>query len=81
VHAPDYRRKNVWHDSVMPALDTWLQAARADAERQGHGEALPILEALALAATALRRANWNADATGASPGRAAERQPSPPSTT
>jgi hypothetical protein len=51
----------------MPAIDIWLQIARADVVRQGHVDALPVLDALAQAAAALRRADWNADASGQPP--------------
>ena len=47
-------------------VDTWLQAAVADAERRGLPELKPILEALARATKALRAADFNdrADASG-----------------
>jgi len=47
-------------------IDTWLQAAVADAERRGLPELKPILEALARATKALRAADFNdrADASG-----------------
>jgi hypothetical protein len=46
-------------------IDTWLQAAVADAERRGLPELKPILEALARSTAALRAADFNDDASGA----------------
>jgi hypothetical protein len=43
---------------------TWLDAAILDAERRGLPELKPLLEALAKATSALRAADWNADASG-----------------
>jgi len=40
-------------------IESWLQAAIADAERRGLPELKPVLEALARATTALRAANFN----------------------
>ena len=45
-------------------VDSWLQAAIADAARRGLPELKPLLEALARATTLLRDADWNEDATG-----------------
>ena len=45
-------------------VDSWLQAAIADAERRGLPELKPLLEALARATTLLRGADWNEDAAG-----------------
>jgi hypothetical protein len=45
-------------------IESWLQAAIADAERRGLPELKPILEALARATRALRAADFNDDATG-----------------
>ena len=45
-------------------IDSWLQAAIADAERRGLPELKPILEALAKSTTALRAADFNDDASG-----------------
>jgi hypothetical protein len=45
-------------------VKAWLDAAIHDAERRGLPELKPLLEALAKATSALRTAEWNADATG-----------------
>ena len=45
-------------------IESWLQAAIADAERRGLPELKPILEALARATKALRAADFNDDASG-----------------
>jgi hypothetical protein len=45
-------------------IKTWLEAAIHDAERRGLSELKPMLEALAKATSALRTADWNADASG-----------------
>ena len=45
-------------------IESWLQAAIADAERRGLPELKPILETLARATTALRAADFNDDASG-----------------
>ena len=45
-------------------VQTWLDAAIHDAEHRGLGELKPLLEALARATSALRAAEWNADASG-----------------
>lgn len=46
-------------------VKAWLEMAIHDAERRGLPELKPLLEALAKATSALRTAEWNADATGA----------------
>lgn len=43
----------------------WLASASADADRRKLPELKPLLEALAKATDALRRADWNDDARGA----------------
>jgi len=43
-------------------VESWLQAAIADAERRGLPALKPLLEALARATTALRAADFNDDA-------------------
>ena len=43
-------------------LDSWLEAAKADADRRGLPELKPILETLARATAALRAADFNVDA-------------------
>jgi hypothetical protein len=43
-------------------IESWLQAAIADAERRGLPELKPVLETLARATTALRAANFNSHA-------------------
>jgi hypothetical protein len=40
-------------------IESWLQAAIADAERRGLPELKPVLETLARATTALRAAGFN----------------------
>ena len=45
-------------------LESWLQAAIADAERRGLPELKPLLETLARASTALRIADFNDHADG-----------------
>lgn len=52
-------------------LDDWLRAALADAERRGLAELQPMLDTLARATRALRRADWNDDPTGRSDGPSA----------
>lgn len=42
----------------------WLAHAMQDADRRGLPALGPLLEALARATSALRNADWNADATG-----------------
>jgi hypothetical protein len=48
-------------------IESWLQAAIADAGQRGLPELKPILEALARATTALRAAGFNDDASGRQP--------------
>ena len=45
-------------------IKAWLEAAVHDAERRGLIELKPMLEMLARATSALRAAEWNADASG-----------------
>jgi hypothetical protein len=45
-------------------IESWLQAAIADAERRGLPELKPLLETLARATTALRASKFNDDASG-----------------
>ena len=45
-------------------VDSWLQAAIADAERRALPDLKPLLEALAGATRLLRDADWNDDAAG-----------------
>ena len=45
-------------------IESWLQAAIADAERRGLPELKPLLEALARSTKALRAADFNDDASG-----------------
>ena len=45
-------------------IKAWLEAAVHDAERRGLIELKPMLEVLARATSALRTAEWNADASG-----------------
>lgn len=53
-------------------IKTWLDTAIQDAERRGLSPLRPLLETLARATSALRTADWNADASGASEMAAAE---------
>jgi hypothetical protein len=53
-------------------IKTWLDNAIQDAERRGLPALRPMLEALARATSALRTADWNADASGI-----ADRTPTP----
>jgi hypothetical protein len=46
-------------------IEAWLRAAIADAEERGVPELRPLLEGLAQATRALRRADFNDDARGA----------------
>ena len=48
----------------MPTIEAWLQSAADDVMRASKPDVRPVLEALAQAAQALRKANWNADASG-----------------
>ena len=45
-------------------IESWLQAAIADAERRGLPELKPLLETLARATMALRAADFNDNASG-----------------
>ena len=50
---------------IEMTIDAWLEMATRDAERRGLSELKPMLEMLARATSALRAADWNADASGA----------------
>ena len=52
----------------------WLDQAAHDAERRGLAALRPLLESLAQATSALRTADWNADASGESHDGDADRQ-------
>ena len=54
-------------------VDSWLQAALADAERRGLPDLKPLLETLARATAVLRGADWNDDAAGRPEGRPVQR--------
>jgi hypothetical protein len=45
-------------------IESWLQAAIADAEKRGLPELKPILEALARSTQVLRAADFNDEASG-----------------
>jgi hypothetical protein len=45
-------------------IKVWLDFAVLDAERRGLPALRPLLESLAQATSALRTADWNADAAG-----------------
>jgi hypothetical protein len=47
-------------------IKSWLENAVQDADRRGLPSLRPLLETLARATSALRSADWNADATGES---------------
>ncbi len=47
----------------MPTIEAWLQGAIDDVVRSSLPSVRPVLEALGQAAAALRRADWNADAS------------------
>jgi hypothetical protein len=47
----------------MPTIEAWLQSAVDDVTRSTQSGVRPVLEALAQACAALRRADWNADAS------------------
>jgi hypothetical protein len=53
------------HQDIV-TIKVWLDSAVQDAERRGLPALRPLLESLAQAASALRTADWNADATGES---------------
>lgn len=53
-------------------IESWLDAALADANRRGLPGLKPLLESLARATAALRGADWNDDAAGASEAQPAE---------
>ena len=60
-------------------IKSWLEMATHDAERRGLPELKPLLEALANATSALRTADWNADATGDPGSNPESRIPNPES--
>ena len=47
----------------MPTIEAWLQGAIDDVMRSSQLGVRPVLETLGQAAAALRRADWNADAS------------------
>jgi|1185.fasta_scaffold2037004_2 hypothetical protein len=59
-------------------IDSWRQAAIADAAKHGLPELKPILETLAKATTALRAADFNDDASGSDQSSAVSRPPTSP---
>jgi hypothetical protein len=81
------RRPDGRHDLCLPhpvrvrctamTVKAWLEMAIHDAERRGLPELKPLLEALAKATSALRTAEWNADATGEFASDADPRSPIP----
>ena len=50
--------------AVGMTINLWLENAVQDADRRGLPALRPLFEALARATSALRRADWNPDATG-----------------
>jgi len=59
-------------------IKLWLEHAVHDAERRGLAGLKPLLEALARSTAALRMADWNDDATGATSTPASGDHPAPP---
>ena len=57
-------------------IKIWLDNAAHDAERRGLAALRPLLESLAQATSALRTADWNADATGEAHDGDTDRDPS-----
>lgn len=49
---------------AIVTIKMWLDGAVQDAERRGLVALRPLLESLAQATSALRTADWNADAAG-----------------
>jgi hypothetical protein len=61
---------------ILPAnVDAWVQSALADAERRGLAGLKPLLEALARATAALRRADFNDNAGGSESEPPASKRP------
>jgi len=60
-------------------IKVWLEHAIHDAERRGLAGLKPLLEGLARSTAALRMADWNDDATGATVTSSSGRKPAPPS--
>ena len=54
-------------DRIRAAVDRWLAAAVADADRRGLLELRPLLEGLAQATITLRSADWNDAVPGGGP--------------
>ena len=48
-------------------ISEWLAAAKADAEKRGLPDLIPMLEGLAQATERLRAADWNDDADKETP--------------
>jgi hypothetical protein len=53
-------------NQITASVDRWLESALGEADRRGLPELKPLLEALAQATRALRSADFNDDARGAS---------------
>ena len=53
-------------DTKHEGVQAWLAQAAEDARRRGLIALLPLIESLGLALAALRGADWNDDAGGAS---------------
>ena len=60
-------------------IKLWLEHAIHDADRRGLAGLKPLLEALARSTAALRMADWNDDATGATATSAGGHTPAPSS--
>ena len=59
-------------------ISEWLAAAKADAEKRGLPDLIPMLEGLAQATERLRAADWNDDADKETPFDPADLPPDQP---
>src|SRR5581483_11264789 len=58
------RTAGAYNEATPPmTVKVWLEGAIGDAERRGLSALRPMLEALARSTSALRSADWNADAS------------------
>ena len=58
-----WRTMEIGYNRQM-TIKTWLENAAQDAERRNLPSLRPMLETFARSTSALRSADWNADATG-----------------
>lgn len=63
------------NDDDAAAIERWLAAAQADADRRGMPELKPLLQGLATSTRVLRRADWN-DRADADPAPSVAADPS-----